>query len=291
MASHVLPEGFSDFDMFVFGSVLLVGGLLGFFLNFISMLAFLNVKQIKNPSNFFVFSLALADLGLSCNSLISAYASYLRYWPFGPQGCQFHAFQGLVSILAGISFLGAVAWDRYHMYCTKQKMFWSTALTLSSIMWGLATLWAALPLPFIGWGVFDFEPMLVGCTVDYTRGDRGYITYTVSLIVLYLTFPLLVMYSSYSSIHTYFRKIHNFKFNTGLPVKTLLLFWGPYVIVCVYAFFEDPKVLSPKFRMVLPVLAKLSPISNACLYAYGNEFYRGGIWEFLTGQRQAEKKK
>lgn len=45
------------------------------------------------------------------------------------------------------------------------------------------------------------------------------------------------------------------------------------------------------FSQVLPVLAKLSPISNACLYAYGNEFYRGGIWEFLTGQRQAEKKK
>ncbi|KAK2866755.1 hypothetical protein Q7C36_002811 [Tachysurus vachellii] len=290
MASHMLPEGFVDFDMFVFGSMLLVGGLLGFFLNFISMLAFLNVKQLRTPSNFFVFSLALADLGLSCNGLISAYTSYLRYWPFGPEGCQIHAFQGLLSILLGISFLGAVAWDRYHVYCTKQKMFWSTSLTMSSIMWILGVLWAALPLPFIGWGVFDFEPMHVGCTLDYTRGDRGYITYMMTLTVLYLAFPLLIIHTSYSSIYTYFKKIHNFKFNTGLPVKMLLLCWGPYAIMCFYACFENTKVLSPKLRMVLPVLAKLSPISNAVLYAYTNEFYRGGIWQFLTGQRQVDKK-
>ncbi|KAI5608043.1 retinal G protein coupled receptor b, partial [Silurus asotus] len=187
---------------------------------------------------------------LQCKILCVCLCVCCRYWPFGSEGCQIHAFQGMVSILAGISFLGAVAWDRYHMYCTKQKMFWSTSLTMSSIMWVLAVLWAALPLPFIGWGVFDFEPMHVGCTLDYTRGDRGYITYMVALTVLYLVFPLLIVYSSYSSIYTYFRKIHNFKFNTSLPVKTLLFCWGPYVIMCVYACFEDTRDLSPKLRMV-----------------------------------------
>ncbi|XP_062859453.1 retinal G protein coupled receptor b [Trichomycterus rosablanca] len=289
--AQTLPEGFSDFDMFSFGSVLLVGGLLGFFLNLVSILAFLNMKEIRTPSNSFVFCLALADLGLNCNGLASAYASYLRYWPFGPEGCQIHAFQGLVSILAAISFLGAVAWDRYHMYCTKQKMFWSTAVTMSTIMWLLASIWAALPLPFIGWGVFDFEPMHVGCTLDYTRGDREYRTYTLALTLLYLAFPLLIMYSSYSSIYAYFKKTHNFKFNTGLPIKSLLVFWGPYVVICLYACLENTKVLCPKLRMVLPVLAKLSPISNALLYAYGNEFYRDGIWQFVTGQKQVDKKK
>ncbi|XP_036427863.1 retinal G protein coupled receptor b [Colossoma macropomum] len=291
MASYTLPEGFDDFDMFAFGSVLLVGAVLGFFLNFVSVMAYLRVKELRTPSNFFVFNLALADLSLNCNGLASAYASYLRYWPFGPEGCQIHGVQGMVSILAGISFLGAVAWDRYHMYCTKQKMFWSTSLTISTILWALAIFWAALPLPSIGWGVFDFEPMKVGCTLDYTRGDRDYITYMLSITLLYLVFPLFIMYSSYNAIYAYFKKTHNFKFNTGLPVKTLLLCWGPYVVMCIYACFENTKLVSPKIRMVLPVLAKLSPIFHALLYAYGNEFYRGGIWQFLTGQTQADKRK
>ncbi|KAI4889064.1 hypothetical protein NFI96_002036 [Prochilodus magdalenae] len=81
------------------------------------------------------------------------------------------------------------------------------------------------------------------------------------------------------------------QFNSGLPVKVLLLCWGPYLVMCIYACYENTKLVSPKIRMILPVLAKLSPIFNALLYAYGNEFYRGGIWQFLTGQAQANKRK
>lgn len=54
-------------------------GVLGFFLNAISIVSFLTVKEMRNPSNFFVFNLALADISLNVNGLIAAYASYLRY--------------------------------------------------------------------------------------------------------------------------------------------------------------------------------------------------------------------
>lgn len=36
---------------------------------------------------------------------------------------------------------------------------------------------------------------------------------------------------------------------------------------------------------MLPVVAKTNPIFNALLYSFGNEFYRGGVWHFLTGQK------
>lgn len=54
-------------------------GLLGFFLNAISIVSFLTVKEMRNPSNFFVFNLAVADISLNINGLTAAYASYLRY--------------------------------------------------------------------------------------------------------------------------------------------------------------------------------------------------------------------
>lgn len=43
-----------------------------------------------------------------------------RYWPFGQDGCAFHGFQGMISVLASISFMAAIAWDRYHQYCTSE---------------------------------------------------------------------------------------------------------------------------------------------------------------------------
>uniref|UniRef100_A0A1A8ES85 RPE-retinal G protein-coupled receptor n=1 Tax=Nothobranchius korthausae TaxID=1143690 RepID=A0A1A8ES85_9TELE len=283
MGTHTLPEGFSEFDMFAFGSALLVGGLLGFFLNAISILAFLKVKEMRNPSNFLVFNLALADISLNLNGLTAAYASYLRYWPFGQSGCDYHAFQGMISVLASISFMAAIAWDRYHQYCTRQKLFWSTTLTITSLIWILSIFWSALPL--MGWGVYDFEPMRTCCTLDYTRGDRDYITYMLSLVLLYLLFPAFTAMSCYDGIYKQFKKVHHHRFNTSLPLRVLLMCWGPYIVMCVYACFDNVKLISPKLRMLLPVIAKTNPFFNALLYSFGNEFYRGGIWNFLTGQK------
>lgn len=36
---------------------------------------------------------------------------------------------------------------------------------------------------------------------------------------------------------------------------------------------------------VAPILAKTSPTFNVFVYALGNENYRGGIWQLLTGQK------
>lgn len=45
---------------------------------------------------------------------------YSRAWPFGQEGCAYHGFQGMISVLASISFMAAIAWDRYHQYCTSE---------------------------------------------------------------------------------------------------------------------------------------------------------------------------
>ncbi|KAJ0060650.1 hypothetical protein NL108_016805, partial [Boleophthalmus pectinirostris] len=223
-------------------------GVLGFFLNTISVLSFISVKQMRTPSNFFVFNLALADLSLNINGLTAAYASYLRSENTSVCVCVcMHGFQGMISVLASISFMAAIAWDRYHVYCTRQKLFWSTTVTMSVLIWLLSVAWAAVPL--FGWGVYDFEPMKTCCTLDYSKGDRDYITYMWSLVVLYLAFPSFTMLSCYDSIYKYFKKIHNQKFNTSLPLQTMLMCWGPYVLMCVIACFTDVTVISPKIRM------------------------------------------
>ena len=45
---------------------------------------------------------------------------FSRYWPFGQDGCSYHAFQGMIAVLASIIFIAAIAWDRYHQYCTSK---------------------------------------------------------------------------------------------------------------------------------------------------------------------------
>lgn len=54
-------------------------GLLGFLLNAVTVVAFFKVRQLRTPSNFLVFSLALADMGICMNATIAAFSSFLRW--------------------------------------------------------------------------------------------------------------------------------------------------------------------------------------------------------------------
>ena len=131
---------------------------------------------------------------------------------------------------------------------------------MSGIIWILSIFWAAVPL--MGWGVYDFEPMRTCCTLDYTRGDRcshsllfsspsvfffhlnqfstwcwrtvtlsrdaflfnrDYVTYMLTLVALYLTFPAITMFSCYDSIHKHFKKIHHHRVNV-LQESQMIIF-------------------------------------------------------------------
>ncbi|MBN3302745.1 retinal G protein coupled receptor a [Amia ocellicauda] len=283
VTSYTLPEGFTDLDVFGLGTALLVEGLMGFLLNGLTILSFYKIKELRTPSNFLVFSLALADLGICMNATIAAFSSFLRYWPYGSEGCQTHGFQGFLTALASITLMASIAWDRYHQYCTRTKLQWSTSITLVVFMWLFSAFWSAMPL--MGWGEYDYEPLRTCCTLDYTKGDRNFISYLVPMAFFNFVVPFLIMFTSYQSVEKKFKKTGQFKFNTGLPVKTLLMCWGPYSVLCVYAAIENATAVSPKLRMIPAILAKTSPTINAFLYALGNENYRGGIWQFLTGQK------
>lgn len=283
VSSYPLPEGFSEFDVFSLGSCLLVEGLLGILLNAVTVIAFFKIRELRTPSNFLVVSLALADIGISMNATIAGFSSFLRYWPYGSDGCQLHGFQGFTTALASIHFVAAIAWDRYHQYCTRTKLQWSSAITLAIFIWLFCAMWSAFPL--IGWGEYDYEPLRTCCTLDYSKGDRNYASFVIPMAIFNMGIQVIVVMSSYQSIAEKFKKTGNPRFNPNAPLKTLLLCWGPYGIVSFYAIFENATLVSPKLRMMAPILAKTAPTINAFLYALGNENYRGGIWQFLTGEK------
>ncbi|XP_064779599.1 RPE-retinal G protein-coupled receptor-like [Oncorhynchus masou masou] len=283
VSSYPLPDGFSDFDVFSLGSCLLVEGLLGFFLNAVTVAAFLKIRELRTPSNFLVLSLALADMGISTNATIAAFSSFLRYWPYGSDGCQTHGFQGFVTALASIHFIAAIAWDRYHQYCTRTRLQWSSAITLAIFIWLFTAFWSAMPL--IGWGEYDYEPLRTCCTLDYSKGDSNYASYLIPMAIFNMAIQTFVVMSSYQSISQKFKKTGNPRFNTSTPLKTFLFCWGPYGVLAFYAAVENANLVSPKIRMLAPILAKTSPTFNVFVYALGNENYRGGIWQFLTGEK------
>ncbi|XP_013915561.1 PREDICTED: RPE-retinal G protein-coupled receptor [Thamnophis sirtalis] len=168
-APDSLPEGFTEFEMMSFGTMMLTEALFGFSLNVLTIIAFWKIKEIQTPGNFLILNLALSDCGICINAFIAAFSSFLRYWPYGSDGCQIHGFQGFLTALTSINCAVAIAWDRYHQYCSRQKLQWNSVFSMGLFAWCFAGFWSAMPL--LGWGAYDYEPLRTCCTLDYTKGD------------------------------------------------------------------------------------------------------------------------
>ncbi|KAG2462837.1 RGR protein, partial [Polypterus senegalus] len=78
---------------------------------------------------------------------------------------------------------------------------------------------------------------------------KNFVSYVLPMAFFNFVVPVLLILSSYQSVYQKFKKTGQMKFNTGLPLKSLVFCWGPYSIMCLYAVFEDITVFSPKLRM------------------------------------------
>ncbi|KAL2769886.1 RPE-retinal G protein-coupled receptor isoform 3, partial [Daubentonia madagascariensis] len=178
--------------------------LCGLSLNGLTIFSFCKTPELWTPSHLLVLSLALADSGISLNALIAATSSLLRRWPYGSDGCQAHGFQGFLMALASICGSAAIAWGRYHHYCTRSQLAWSTAASLVLLVWLSSAFWAALPL--LGWGHYDYEPLGTCCTLDYSRGDRNFTSFLFTMAFFNFLVPLFITRTSYQLMEQKLRK-------------------------------------------------------------------------------------
>ncbi|XP_024842274.1 RPE-retinal G protein-coupled receptor isoform X2 [Bos indicus x Bos taurus] len=207
-----------------------------------------------------------------------------RRWPYGSEGCQAHGFQGFVTALASICSSAAVAWGRYHHFCTRSRLDWNTAVSLVFFVWLSSAFWAALPL--LGWGHYDYEPLGTCCTLDYSRGDRNFTSFLFTMAFFNFLLPLFITVVSYRLMEQKLGKTSRPPVNTVLPARTLLLGWGPYALLYLYATIADATSISPKLQMVPALIAKAVPTVNAMNYALGSEMVHRGIWQCLSPQRR-----
>ncbi|EHB07409.1 RPE-retinal G protein-coupled receptor [Heterocephalus glaber] len=282
-ASGALPTGFGELEVLAVGTMLLVEALCGLSLNGLTIVSFCKIPELWTPRHLLVLSLALADSGLSLNTLIAAVSSLLRRWPYGSGGCQTHGFQGFVTALASISGSAAIAWGHHQHYCTRSQLAWSTAIRLVLFVWLSSAFWAALPL--LGWGHYDYEPLGTCCTLDYSKRDRNSTSFLFTMGFFSFLIPLFITFTSYQLMEQKLARSSRLQVNTSLPARTLMLCWGPYVFLHLYAVIADASSLSPKLQMVPALIAKTVPTINAINYALGSKMGSRRPWQCLSLQR------
>ncbi|XP_036966946.1 trace amine-associated receptor 13c-like [Acanthopagrus latus] len=129
---------FALYSVFVFGMLLTILG------NAVVVVSICHFKQLHNPTNVLILSLALADLLVGVIVMpIRAVTAIYGCWFYGDTYCQIHASFDLFFTTLSIFHLICIAVDRHQAICNplhySRKITMSVAMIMVCVSWALAT--------------------------------------------------------------------------------------------------------------------------------------------------------
>ena len=165
--------------------------IVGSFGNIITIVAILRFKDLRSQANYYVLSLAVADLGL-CNITVPMAAVTLTYEISGIL-CELVSLVTFLFLLMSVVNLGTIAFNRYILICRSFELY-SKIFTTKNALISIVGQWTVLvlicSLPLFGFGSYGYNPFLGVCIFTL---DSPYTVYFIVLTDIIIIYPTLIL--------------------------------------------------------------------------------------------------
>jgi len=283
---------------------------------------FMKVKTLRTPSNMFVVNLALSDLIMMSSQcpMVIINACYQRYWMWGKLGCDLAGFSGAVNGTCSILTMVVIGYDRYNVIVkgfSGTKITPGIAFIMLVVLWGYSV--AVCIPPFLGWGKYAPEGLLVTCSYDYLKTDWNSLTFLYYAFAFNYTLPVLSIAFFYSQIvkavvaHEAAMKAQAKKMNVDslksnqkdgeasaevkiakVAITNVMLWlctWTPYAVVVAIPVFGNPMLVTPIVSQLPAFLAKTSSCINPIVFAVSHPKFREAMAKEIPCMGIGEKAK
>ncbi|XP_033751107.1 rhodopsin-like [Pecten maximus] len=271
----------------------------GVIFNGLFVYVFLVHRKLKTRPNILLIALCISSFLIAALAVPFVGASAIsRKWLFGRFGCEFHGFIVTALGLTQIAILTVLSFEKYIVIV---KCHWSHLVTQSAtllllfgcFMYGF--LLAAYPL--LGWNKYTLEGGNISCSIDWTSRSPIDLSYSVSLLLIGLVFPLTVMSYVYISIlalikkqtlisqrYKGFQHHHRASKRDVKVMKTILLLvtaflisWIPYSVFAVTSIIGYTEDIHPLIGTLPSLFAKSSILWNPLIYVCRNRSFKRAL--------------
>ncbi len=158
----------------------------GSFGNIVTIIAIIRYKDLHSQANYYVLSLAVADLGVSIVITPAALVTLTHNVPDAM--CKILAFLVFLFLHMSVVSLGSIAFNRYVLICRSfgvyTKLFTSRKVFITIVVqWIIQILFCALPL--VGFGSYGFNPFTGICILTMENHYSVYFLVLSDIIVMY----------------------------------------------------------------------------------------------------------
>ncbi|XP_071781960.1 parapinopsin-like [Centroberyx gerrardi] len=260
-------------------------------------------KQLRQPLNYALVNMAVADLGTAMTGgVLSVVNNAQGYFSLGRTGCVMEGFAVSFFGITSLCTVAVIAVERMFVVC---KPLGPISFQLKHAAGGVALSWLwsliwNLP-PLFGWGRYELEGVGTSCAPDWHNRDPKNVSYILCYFALCFAIPFVIILASYTKLMWTLHQVSKMACVEGgsaakaemqvarmviLMVLTFLISWLPYASLAMLVVYNPDVEIHPLVGTVPVYLAKSSTVYNPIIYIYLNKQFRKYAVPFLLCGRQ-----
>nr|XP_033799595.1 vertebrate ancient opsin-like [Geotrypetes seraphini] len=258
--------------------------------NFIVILVTFKFKQLRQPLNYIIVNLAVADFLVSVvGGSISFVTNSKGYFYLGAWACVLEGFAVTFLGIVALWSLAILAFERYMVICRplgnihlKGK---HSALGIIFV-WVFSFVWT-IP-PTMGWSSYTTSKIGTTCEPNWYSGNYEDHSYIITFFTTCFILPLLVIFLSYGKLMQKLRKVSDTQGrlrSTRKPEKEVtrmviimilafLICWSPYATFSILVTAYPAIDLEPRLAAIPAFFAKTASVYNPIIYVFMNKQFK-----------------
>ncbi|XP_028576874.2 parapinopsin-like [Podarcis muralis] len=248
-------------------------------------------RQLRQPINYSLVNLAIADLGAALlGGTLNVETNAVGYYNLGRVGCVTEGFSMAFFGIVALCTIAVIAIDRAIVigkpmgtltFTTRKAMIGVAASWVWSLVWNTP--------PLFGWGGYQMEGVMTSCAPDWYNSDPINVSYIVCYFLFCFTIPFAAILVSYGYLLWTLRQVAKVgvaqRGSTTkaeaqvsrmviVMVMAFLICWLPYATFALVVVGNPQIYINPIIATIPMYLAKSSTFYNPIIYIFMNKQFR-----------------
>ncbi|XP_048361977.1 opsin-VA-like [Sphaerodactylus townsendi] len=258
--------------------------------NFTIILVTVKFKQLRQPVNYVIVNLSVADFLVSLiGGTISFLTNLKGYFYMGHWACVLEGFAVTFFGIVALWSLALLAFERYFVICRplgNMRLRGKHAALGIAFVWVFSFIWT-IP-PTMGWSSYTTSKIGTTCEPNWYSGDYNDHTYIITFFTTCFILPLLVILISYGKLMRKLKKVSDTQGRLGstrkperqvtrmvvIMILAFLICWSPYaafsILVTAYPSIE----LDAHLAAIPAFFSKTATVYNPIIYVFMNNQFR-----------------
>ncbi|KAM9325232.1 opsin-VA-like [Gastrophryne carolinensis] len=258
--------------------------------NFIVIVVTAKFKQLRQPLNYIIVNLSVADFLVSVvGGSISIAANSRGYFYFGAWACVVEGFAVTFFGIVALWSLSILAFERYVVICRplgNLRLRGKHSAIGILFVWVFSLVWTIPPI--FGWSSYTTSKIGTTCEPNWYSGELEDHSYIITFLITCFVLPLLLIFVSYGKLMRKLRKVSDTQGRLGstrkpekevtrmvvIMIVAFLICWTPYAALSILVTAWPSLELDPRLAAVPAFFAKTASMYNPIIYVYMNKQFR-----------------